>query len=361
MKAAVMQQVGDAKLEVRDDVTLASPGPNQVRVKIRAAGVCHSDLSAMTGTLPQPPNSVLGHEGAGEIVEVGSAVTALAVGDHVIVNWAPACGVCTVCVADQPYLCMAYLAEAFTSPPFDIGGTPGFGMAGTGTWTEETILPQQGAIKIDPAIPFDIAALVGCGVMTGAGAAINSAKVKPGSTVVVIGCGGVGISAIQGARVAGARVIVGVDMLDQKLEWARELGATHTAMPDQLDALKAELTSGGMGFDYAFEVVGRSDTMRQAYDAARRGGMVVVIGAGRMDDMVQLSAFELFYNEKTIQPSYYGSAHVTRDFPLLLGLWQAGKLDLEGLISRRIALEDINDAVEALKRGEVLRQIIQFD
>jgi S-(hydroxymethyl)glutathione dehydrogenase/alcohol dehydrogenase len=304
--------------------------------------------------------AVLGHEGAGEVVEVGPGVKNLAVGDHVVVCWSPQCGQCADCANGKPYLCMTLVAESFSSANFRAGEQGYFGMAGAGTFAEELIVPEAGAIKIDDDIPFDVASLVGCGVMTGVGAVINAAQVVPGSTVLVIGCGGVGISAIQGARICGAATIVAVDMVEQKLEWAKQFGATHAVTPDKLGQLTGQLT-GGSGFDYAFEVVGRSDTIRAAYDATKRGGMTVVVGVGRAEDMVSFSAFELFYGEKTIRGTYYGTANIRRDFPRLLGLWRAGRLDLEGMITRRMQIEEINDAFKAMQAGEVIRQVITFD
>jgi S-(hydroxymethyl)glutathione dehydrogenase/alcohol dehydrogenase len=208
-------------------------------------------------------------------------------------------------------------------------------------------------------VPFDVASLLGCGVMTGVGAAINAAKVEPGSSVVVFGCGGVGISTIQGARIAGASTIVAVDMVERKLEWAKQFGATHAVTPAELPEVQRELT-GGVGFDYAFEVVGRGDTIKAAYDATRRGGTTVVVGVGRADDMVAFSAFDLFYAEKTIKGTYYGSANIRRDFPRLLALYRSGGLDLDGMITRRLVLDDVNDAFDAMSSGEVIRQVISF-
>ena len=360
MKAAVLHNVGDDKLDVRDDVTTTPVGAGKVRIRIKATGVCHSDLSAMNGTIPVAVPAVLGHEGAGEIVEVGAGVTSLQEGDHVVVCWSPQCGACKDCVNGQPQLCMAYMINAFSDAHFIADGAPMFGMAGAGTFAEELILLEQGAVKIDPDIPYDVASLLGCGVMTGVGAAINAAKVEPGSSVVVFGCGGVGISVIQGARIAGAATILAVDMVEQKLDWAKQFGATHAVTPDTLGAAQMELT-GGAGFDYAFEVVGRSQTIKAAYDATRRGGTTVVVGVGRADDMVQLSAFDLFYNEKNLRGTYYGSANIRRDFTRLLALWRSGQLDLERMITRRLTIDDVNDAFGALSSGEVIRQVITFD
>jgi S-(hydroxymethyl)glutathione dehydrogenase/alcohol dehydrogenase len=361
VKAAVLHNVGDDKLDVRDDVTTTPVGAGKVRIRIKATGVCHSDLSAMNGTIPVAVPAVLGHEGAGEIIEVGAGVTSLSEGDHVVVCWSPQCGACKDCVNGQPQLCMAYMINAFSDAHFMFGGTtPMFGMAGAGTFAEELILLEQGAVKIDPDIPYDVASLLGCGVMTGVGAAINAGKVEPGSSVVVFGCGGVGISVIQGARIAGAATILAVDMVEAKLGWAKEFGATHAVTPDQLPDALRELTGGG-GFDYAFEVVGRSQTIKAAYGATRRGGTTVVVGVGRAEDMVELSAFDLFYDEKNLRGTYYGSANIQRDFPRLLALWKSGQLDLERMITRRLTLDDVNDAFGALSSGDVIRQVITFD
>jgi S-(hydroxymethyl)glutathione dehydrogenase/alcohol dehydrogenase len=325
-----------------------------------AIGINFIDIYHRTGFYPPARTPFTpGSEGAGEVVEVGPGVTGLAEGDHVVVCWSPQCGVCKDCLNGQPQLCMAYMLTAFTDAHFAMGTTPLFGMAGAGTFAEELILLEQGAIKIDKDIPFDVASLLGCGVMTGVGAAINAAKVEPGSSVVVFGCGGVGISVIQGARIAGAATILAVDMVDRKLDWAKQFGATHAVKPEDLQQAQRELT-GGAGFDYGFEVVGRSETIRAAYDATRRGGTTVVVGVGRAEDMVQLSAFEIFYNEKNLKGSYYGSANIHRDFARLLDLWRVGRLDLDGMITRRLAIDDINDAFDAMQSGEVIRQVINF-
>jgi S-(hydroxymethyl)glutathione dehydrogenase/alcohol dehydrogenase len=359
MRAAVLQNGGDEKLDIVDDVTTADVGPGEVRIKIEATGVCHSDLSGMTGVIPQGTPAVLGHEGAGVIAEVGEGVVGLTPGDHVIVAWTPPCGRCVNCVDRlSPHLCTEIQFGRGAVPRFRRGEAAIMGFAGTGTFAEETVLPAQAAVKIDPDVPFEVASLIGCGVATGVGAAINTAKVRPGSSVVVFGCGGVGIAAIQGARVAGAAQIVAVDLVDGKLETAQRFGATHGAKPDELDALKGELT--GDGFDYAFEAIGLPLTMRAAYDAVRRGGTACIIGVGPLDQQVSFSAFELFFAEKTLQGSYYGSVDVRSDFHRLIRLWRAGQLDLEGMISRRISIEEINDAFAAMRAGEVIRSVISF-
>ena len=360
MRAAVLRNTGDDKLEIRDDLALTPVGPGEVKVKIHATGVCHSDVSGMNGTIPQPAPFVPGHEGAGVIAEVGDGVTAVQPGDHVIVAWNPPCGTCRFCVdRKQPNLCLNILFTAGAATHYLQDGAPIFGFTGTGTWAEEMIVPQQSVVKIDSDVPHEIASLVGCGVMTGVGAAVNTAKVTPGSSVVVFGCGGVGIAAIQGARVAGASEIVAVDLVDSKLEDAQRFGATHAVKPDELDSAKATIT-GGDGFDYAFEAIGLPQTMRSAYDVTRRGGTTCIIGVGGADKTVSFNAFELFFDEKTIKGSYYGSADVRSDFTRILNLWKNGRLDLEGMISKKITIDGVNDAVSDLKAGTVIRSVITF-
>jgi S-(hydroxymethyl)glutathione dehydrogenase/alcohol dehydrogenase len=224
---------------------------------------------------------------------------------------------------------------------------------------EYATVSAENLIKIDAKIPLDCAALVGCGVTTGVGAVFNTAKVEPGSSVVVFGCGGVGISAIQGARVAGASEIVAVDLVDSKLEDALRLGATHAVKPDDLDGAKASIT-GGDGLDFAFEAIGLPATMRTAYDVTRRGGTTCIIGVGGADKTISFNAFELFFDEKTFVGSYYGSADVRSDFNRMLNLWRNGRLDLEGMISKKIHIDDVNQAVEDLKAGSVIRSVITF-
>ncbi|GII87442.1 alcohol dehydrogenase [Sphaerisporangium siamense] len=361
MRAALLHAAGDDRLDIRDDVTLTPVGPSDVRVKIRATGVCHSDLSVMSGVLPMPLPVIPGHEGAGEVVETGDQVTSVRPGDHVIVNWTPACETCASCVRGRPYLCTTYLVQSFSLARFRFGGdTPAYGMTGCGTWAEEIVVPWQGAIKVDPDVPYEVAALIGCGVTTGVGAVVNTAKVRPGTSVAVIGCGGVGLAVIQGARISGATRILAVDPLTSKHEPAMKAGATDVCTPDRLAEAVTALT-GGQGFDYGFEAVGRSASIMSAWQATRRGGDVVVVGAGAMDDLVPLSAFSLLFEGKNLLSSLYGGSDVRRDFPFLVNLWKAGRLDLESMISARIGIADLNDAVAALRGGEVLRQVVLFD
>ena len=358
MRAVILRELNTPP-EVRDDISLTDPEAGEVKVKLAAAGVCHSDLSSVDGTFPMPTPFVMGHEGAGEVTAVGTGVTSVAPGDHVILSWMPPCGACQFCTGGQPHLCLNVVAVSTMNPHFSIGETPHFAMSGTGTFSDETVVNQAACIKIEPDIPLDIASLIGCGVTTGVGAVMNTAQVEAGSSVAVFGCGGVGISVIQGARIAGATTIVAVDLVEKKLELAKTFGATHGATPDAVGDLSAELT-GGQGFDYAFEVVGSPATIRAAYDATRRGGTAVIVGVGKADQMVEFSPYELFFSEKKILPSFYGSSDVRFEFHRLLRLWRAGKLDLEGMITQRIDLSEVNDAFEAMKSGEVIRSVVEF-
>lgn len=361
MRAAVLRAVGDEYLDLREDIEAVDPLPNEVMLKITHTGICHSDVSAMNGTIPQDAPCVLGHEGAGVVEAVGSQVTSVQPGDHVIAVWSPPCGSCEVCVEHhRPNLCSAIMFHPDRlRPPFRQGKEEILAMARTGTFCEYTVLSEHGVVKIEDDIPLDIASLIGCGVMTGVGAAINTAKVQPGSSVVVFGAGGVGVSAIQGARIGGAAEIVAVDINTDKFDDIKQLGATHTVTPDQLDDLKGELT-GGHGFDYAFECIGKPEVMRTAYDQTRRGGTCCIVGVGRLDEFVQFNAFELFYNEKLLLGSYYGGADTRVDFHRLLRLWKQGKLDLESMITRRLSFDQINDGIDAVRRGEVVRQVVEL-
>ncbi|MFC9489142.1 Zn-dependent alcohol dehydrogenase [Streptomyces hydrogenans] len=358
MRAAVLHEIGQDKLEVLDDVEAVGFGPGRVRIRVRATGLCHSDVSAMSGVLPQPAPFIPGHEGAGEILDVGDGVTGLTPGQRVLLCWLPACGSCTACRRGQTQLCLAGFMNAGT-PNFKRPGGDVFGFAGTGTFTEEVVVDAGCAVPIPDDVPFDIAALIGCGVTTGLGAAINTAKVEAGSSVAVIGCGGVGISAIQGARLQGAAQIVAVDPVESRREAALRFGATEAVAPEALADAKQRITAGE-GFDYVFEVVGKSATARTAYETTRRGGTLCVVGAGAMDDNLQLNMFELFFDEKRILPSMYGGGDVLRSYERAIALWRAGRIDLESLITHRVPLANINEALEQMRTGASLRTCIEI-
>ncbi|MFJ4960919.1 Zn-dependent alcohol dehydrogenase [Streptomyces sp. NPDC088729] len=358
MRAAVLHEIGQDELEVLDDVEAVGFGPGKVRLRIRATGLCHSDVSAMSGVLPQPAPFIPGHEGAGEVVDVGDGVSGLSAGDRVLVCWLPACGACPSCRRGQSHLCLAGFLNAGT-PNFRRPGGDVFGFAGTGTFTEEVVVGAGCAVPIPDDVPFEIAALIGCGVTTGLGAAINTAQVEAGSSVAVIGCGGVGISTIQGARVQGAAQIIAVDPVASRREAALRFGATEAVAPDALTDAKQRIT-GGEGFDYVFEVVGKSATTRTAYEQTRRGGTLCVVGAGAMDDNFQANMFELFFDEKRILPSLYGGGDVLRSYERAIALWRAGRIDLESMITHRVRLDGVNDALDQMRTGQSLRTCIEL-
>ncbi|WP_131741778.1 alcohol dehydrogenase catalytic domain-containing protein [Actinomadura roseirufa] len=361
MRAAVLFEAGAGGLELRDDVVALGPDQDEVRIRIRATGICHSDLSVINGELPGGGGAmVVGHEGAGEVIAVGSRVAAVAPGDHVVVNWIPACGACDDCRAGRAHLCMTFMANLFERPHFEVGGAPAFGMAGTGTWAEEVVVPWQAAIKIGHDVPFEHAALLGCGVPTGIGAVLNTGDVRPGDSVAVIGLGGVGLSAVQGARLAGATTILAVDPVEAKHVLARRFGATDTTAPEGLAAARDRLT-GGRGFDHAFEAVGRSATIRAAWDVTRRGGDVIIVGAGAPGDNLEISSYELLFAARNLKPSVYGASDLRRDLPKLITLIKTGRFDVEGLISRRLRFDDLPEGVAALDKGEAVRQVVVFD
>jgi S-(hydroxymethyl)glutathione dehydrogenase / alcohol dehydrogenase len=364
MKAAVLTGV-EAPMEVREDVEIASPGPGEVRIKVGASGVCHSDLSVKNGTIPMPTPIVLGHEGAGVIEEVGEGVTDRAVGDHVVLSFVPQCGSCYFCGRGQGYLCEKSAASAMGglldgSTRLTSGGAPLHQMAMLGTFGEQAIVPAISTIKIDDDVPLEVAALIGCGVLTGVGAALNTANIREGDTVLVIGCGGVGLNVIQGAKIAGAGEIIAVDTFDSKLEMAKEFGATTLVNAKEDDPVVAAM-GNGRGADVSFEVIGLTATMEQAINATRQGGEVVLVGVPRLDDVLSLpTAFTFLYLNKTVKGCWYGSANVNEDVPKLLDLWRKGDLKLEELISQRIGVEDVDRAFEAMQSGEVARSVITY-
>jgi S-(hydroxymethyl)glutathione dehydrogenase/alcohol dehydrogenase len=359
VKAAVLRAAGDP-LRI-EDLALRDLGEHDVRVRIAASGVCHSDLSIQNGTIPHPLPAVLGHEGAGVVEEVGAAVQSVQVGDHVVLSWVAPCRRCYQCLHGHPELCEHGLDHAFAQPYATSDAGPVLAAFGTATFGEQTVLPETACVRIDPDFPLELGALVGCGVVTGVGAVMNSAHVEPGASVAVIGCGGVGLSALQGARLAGAQPIIAVDRVASKLELARANGATDVVDASTTDPVTAvKECTDGRGADYTFEVVGRSDTIRQAYDMARRAGTVTIVGAGSFTDPVEFGAMNLMVEAKTMRGCVYGSTDPARDFPEMVRLHQAGKLDLTGLVSRRIALDDVDDAFRAMQAGEVARSVIVF-
>ena len=349
---------------VVERIAVDGPKRGEVMVRLGACGVCHSDLSAITGTIALPLPLVLGHEGAGVVEEVGEGVAGLAKGDHVVFSFIYMCGKCRFCVAGRPVLCLEQ-GKALTTPlegsprVRDESGTPLNIFSGCGSMAEYATVSAENLIKIDPKIPLDCAALVGCGVTTGVGAVFNTAKVQPGSSVAVFGCGGVGLSVIQGARIAGAEKIIAIDTLEPKLEMAKRFGATDVLVygEDVVKPLK-KLTGGGP--DYAFECVGSGPLAESAYRAIRRGGVAVVVGVAKPSDSTSVRSMTLVFEEKTLTGSYFGSCVPRVDFPRMLALYLKGELKLEELITRRYRIAEAPQAFTDLESGRNARGVIVF-
>jgi S-(hydroxymethyl)glutathione dehydrogenase/alcohol dehydrogenase len=367
-RAAVLPGINQP-LEVREDVEIESPRAGEIKIRMGASGVCHSDLSIQNGTLyGGPAPLVCGHEGAGVVEDVGPDVADLRPGDHIVVSWVPQCGQCYFCRRGQPNLCEAGATATMAGSLLDGStrltsqGAPLHQMAATGTFSEYAIIPAMSAVKIDTDIDLKVAALIGCGVLTGVGAAMNTASIATGDTVAVIGCGGVGLNVIQGARIAGADRVIAVDMVDRKLELAKQFGATDTVNAGAVNAISAvmDLTEQ-RGADVTFEVIGLDPTIQQAITMARRGGQAILVGVPALDVMVTIPAMiGLIVQEKTVKGCWYGSSDVRRDVPRLVDLYRKGQLKLDELISREIKLDGINDAYDAMKSGEVARSVVVY-
>jgi Zn-dependent alcohol dehydrogenase len=355
-----------SKPVVVEQVSVDGPKRGEALVKLGACGVCHSDLSATTGTIALPLPLVLGHEGAGVVEEVGEGVADLASGEHVVFSFIYMCGKCRFCVSGRPVLCLEQ-GKALTTPlegtprVHDRDGKPLNIFSGCGAMAEYATVSVENLIKIDAKIPLACAALVGCAVTTGVGAVFNTAKVKPGSSVAVFGCGGVGLSAIQGARIAGARQIVAIDALEPKLAMARQFGATDVLLFDkEQDVVKPLKKVTGGGPDYAFECVGSGELAAAAYRAVSRGGLAVVVGVAKPSDSTAVRTMTLPFEEKTLTGSYFGSCVPRVDFPRMLALYLGGSLKLEELITRRYKVDEAAQAFADLQSGRNARGVIVF-
>jgi S-(hydroxymethyl)glutathione dehydrogenase/alcohol dehydrogenase len=351
---------------VVEEITVDGPKRGEVTIRVGACGVCHSDLSATNGTIPMPPPLVLGHEAAGEVVEVGEGVTSLAVGDHVVSSFIYMCGKCRFCAVGRPVLCLEQ-GRAITTLPDgtlrtrDRKGSSLNIFSGCGVMAEYATLHVDNVVKIDAKIPFDRAALVGCAVTTGVGAVFNTAKVAPGSSVAVFGCGGVGLNVIQGARIAGAERIIAIDSVEAKLEMARKFGATDAiASTGDVDFVKTIKKITGGGADYAFECVGNGELAATAYRSIRRGGLAVVVGVAKPGDSTTVRTMTLPFEEKTLTGSYFGSCVPRTDFPRMLNLYLGGKLMLDELITRRYSIGEAAQAFADLESGRNARGVIVF-
>ena len=359
MKAAIFH--GPHQPLTTEQVEIDDPIDHEVVVRVVASGVCHSDLHFIDGLYEFPSPAILGHEAAGIVESVGPLVDDFQPGDHVIACLSVFCGRCDYCLTGRTNLCSTRPVRAKDAPPkLRWNGEPVNQFANLSAYAEKMLVHSNAIVKVRDDMPLDRAALIGCGVTTGVGAALNTARVEPGSMVAVFGCGGVGLSAIQGARIAGARMIIGVDVHDHKLETAYELGATHTINGARKDAVNEirELTNGGV--DYAFEAIGLKVAAEQCFKALRPGGTATIIGMIPLGQKVELDG-SAFLSEKKIQGSSMGSNRFKVDMPKYIDFYMQGRLKLDEMITRRMPLEDLNEAFRAMKAGEVARQVLVFN
>ncbi|MET7835382.1 zinc-binding dehydrogenase [Micromonospora sediminicola] len=341
-----------------EEVRLPAPGPGELRVRIRAAGLCHSDLAMVNGTLAPAYPLVLGHEATGVVAEAGPA-TRLAVGTPVVLNWAPACRDCWHCRHGEPWLCAANTAPSVARGE-TAAGEPVQVTLGLGALAEEVVVPERAAVPVPAGLPPAQAALLGCAVLTGVGAVRNTARVGAGESVAVIGLGGVGLAVLTAARRAGASPILAVDVVEAKRELALAAGATDFLRSDDTLGREVRARTGGRGVDHAFECVGRSATIRAAWRATRRGGAVTVVGMGAKDDLLSLSALDIFHSARTLRSSVYGSTDPDREVPELAAALAAGDLDLAPLVSGTVSLAEAPEALDRLARGEGARWVVTF-
>ena len=374
LKAAVLRQSGLARPYAQsrplviETVHLAAPGRGELLVRILAAGLCHSDLSVIDGSRPRPLPLVLGHEAAGEVVELGDGVEGLAVGDHVVFAFVPICGDCAPCTIGRPALCEPGAAANLAGELLGGGRRWTDGKdnllrhhLGVSAFAEHVVASARSVVKIDRELPPEIAALFGCAVLTGVGAVVNTAKVAPGESVAIFGLGGVGLSAMLGARCSGAYPIIAVDVNEERLALALTLGAhhaLHARAPTLVEHLR-EITHGGV--QYAIESVGNEAVLAQAFAATRRGGMTVSVGLPAPDKHLKIPAVTLVGEERTIRGSYMGSAVPSRDLPRFIALYLAGLLPVDRLLTHRLSLENINEGFDRLASGEAVRQVLVFD
>jgi Zn-dependent alcohol dehydrogenase len=350
-----------------EDVTLDDPGFNEVVVKIKAAGLCHSDLSVIDGNRPRPLPMALGHEASGVVVELGEGVDKLSVGDHVVFAFLPSCGSCRYCNTGRAALCEPG-AEANGKGTLLGGhkrihneGNYYHHHLGVSGFAEFAVVSVDSLVKIDQEIPFEIAALFGCAIMTGVGAVVNTAQLKFGESILIVGLGGVGLSAILGAKAAGASNIIAADLNPQKRAIGKQLGAHYTIDSSKKNALQFLKDLSGGGVDVALEFAGAISALEFAFHATKRGGTTVTAALPHPDAKLEISPVTLVGQEKSLKGSYLGSCIPSRDIPSYIELYKTGRLDVEKLISHRIKLEDINDGFERLAQGDALRQIILFD
>jgi Zn-dependent alcohol dehydrogenase len=356
MKGAVFH--GGGRPVAIEEVAVRDPGPGEVRVALRAAGLCHSDLSVIDGAIPYPTPVVLGHEGAGVVEAVGAGVASVKEGDAVVLSTLAHCGRCPACETGRPTQCRNAPSPK-ESRPFTVRGAPAYAFANTSAFVERTVVREQSAIPVDVRVPFECAALIGCGIMTGVGAVLNRAQVEAGARMAVFGLGGIGLSCVQGGVLAGAAEIVAVDVVPAKLALARRLGATHTVDASRDDPVTAirDLTAGGA--DYTFEAVGDARVIRQALDALGPGGALTIVGVPKLGTSVEFVVHALYQN-KAILGCRYGTARPRRDFAMLADLYLGGRLKIDELVTRRYALEEIVQALADLRSGALARGVFRL-
>jgi len=362
VKAAVMR-ANNAPVEI-EEVVIDAPGPGEVLLKTAASGICHSDLHVIEGGLPMPPPCILGHEPAGVVEAVGEGVTDFVPGDHVIGCITSWCGVCKFCTQGRPYLCPTQFAgrpEGSKPRLTEPDGTPIHQFANLSSFAEKMLCPQRSLVKIRDDMPLDRSSLIGCGVTTGLGAALNTVHIPAGASVAVIGCGGVGLAAIQGARITGAGKIIAVDAQSWKFDLAQKCGATDCVDATDGDPVAAvqALTAGGA--DFVFECIGLVPTVQQAIGMTGRGGPAVLVGVVPVTQLVPISAADLTLQEKKVTGSYMGSNRFRFDMPKYVEFYLDGRLHLDEMISSRISLDEINDAFDQMRKGAAARQVIVFD
>jgi S-(hydroxymethyl)mycothiol dehydrogenase len=340
-----------------ETIVIPDPGPGEAVVAIQACGVCHTDLHYREGGINDEFPFLLGHEAAGVVEAVGPGVTEVAPGDYVILNWRAVCGECRACLRGEPWYC--FNTHNATQKMTLTDGTELSPALGIGAFVEKTLVAAGQCTKVDPEAPATAAGLLGCGVMAGIGAAINTGNVTRGKTVAVFGCGGVGDAAIAGSKLAGASTIVAVDIDDRKLEWAKEFGATHTCNSSQTDPVAyIQSVTGGFGADVCIEAIGNPKVYRQAFEARDLAGTVVLVGVPRPEDTIELPFIELFGRGGALKSSWYGDCLPSRDFPMLIDLYRQGRLDLDRFVSETITLDDVEEAFHKMERGEVLRSVV---
>ncbi|MBH5335510.1 S-(hydroxymethyl)mycothiol dehydrogenase [Streptomyces pactum] len=342
-----------------ETIVVPDPGPGEAVVRVQACGVCHTDLHYREGGINDEFPFLLGHEAAGVVESVGAGVAGLAPGDFVILNWRAVCGACRACLRGRPWYC--FNTHNAARPMTLADGTPLSPALGIGAFAEKTLVAAGQCTKVDPAAAPAAAGLLGCGVMAGLGAALNTGGVGRGDSVAVIGCGGVGCAVVAGARLAGAAKIIAVDLDDRKLEWARSLGATHTVNGTGADVVaEIQRLTGGHGADVVIDAVGRPETYRQAFYARDLAGTVVLVGVPTPEMKLELPLLDVFGRGGALKSSWYGDCLPSRDFPMLIDLYLQGRLDLDAFVTETIALDDVEEAFARMGRGEVLRSVVQL-